>query len=208
MTARDNIWQRLHKQKRDVALPGNWQSRQQFADLAGQFVAALTAVHGEPHLVENWDTAVARLESLLQTLQAQRLVLNNEDPLPSLNLPQRWPHLTCHIVGQSEGNLRHFAAEADVGLSGAVAAIAETGSVLVQSGPGQSRVATLFPPVHIVLLPLSRLTPDLFTFTATRQGALPANLTFISGPSKTADIEQTMAIGVHGPKRFIVILYP
>jgi L-lactate dehydrogenase complex protein LldG len=68
-------------------------------------------------------------------------------------------------------------------------------------------MATLLPPVHIALVPESRLTADLFTWTAARQGPLPANVTLVSGPSKTADIEQTMAIGVHGPKRFIVVLY-
>jgi L-lactate utilization protein LutC len=77
----------------------------------------------------------------------------------------------------------------------------------VSSGPGRSRLATLLPPVHIALVPTSRMTTDIFTFTAARQGELPANMVFISGPSKTGDIEQTMSIGVHGPKRFIVILY-
>ncbi|MEZ4767250.1 MAG: LUD domain-containing protein [Caldilineales bacterium] len=79
--------------------------------------------------------------------------------------------------------------------------------MLVTSGPGRSRLVPLLPPVHIALAPTSRLTSDLFTWTAQRGGDVPSNLTLITGPSKTADIEQTLAIGVHGPKRFIVILY-
>ncbi|MGB4871273.1 MAG: LUD domain-containing protein, partial [Candidatus Promineifilaceae bacterium] len=85
--------------------------------------------------------------------------------------------------------------------------LAETGSVILSSGPAQSRMATLLPPIHIVLLPTSRLTSDIFTWTQARQETIPANITLISGPSKTADIEQTMAVGVHGPKRFVVIVY-
>ncbi|MEZ4641193.1 MAG: lactate utilization protein [Chloroflexota bacterium] len=155
----------------------------------------------------------AQLGAILAELGAQRVVANNEAPIADLNLPTRWPHIQWHIVGETAGDLREFCTYADVGLSSGIAAIAETGSVVIHSGSAQSRVATLFPPVHIVLLPTSRLTTDLFTFTATHKnthlanGTLPAAMTFISGPSKTADIEQTMAIGVHGPKRFIVILY-
>ena len=56
-----------------------------------------------------------------------------------------------------------------------------------------------------------RLTTDLFTWVSEWQrgepGSMPANVTLISGPSKTADIEQTLAVGVHGPKRLIVLLY-
>ncbi len=207
MTARDDILQRLSKQQRNITPPDKWQTPQEFTDLVEQFVAALTAVHGEPHLTPNLEAAAQKLGEILAELGAERVVANDEAPLNELNLRERWPAIQWHIVGQSAGDLREFAAHANVGLSSGAAAIAETGSVLIRSGPGQSRVATLFPPVHVVLLPTNRLTPDLFTFPAARKGDLPANVTFVSGPSKTADIEQTMAIGVHGPKRFIVILY-
>jgi len=61
--------------------------------------------------------------------------------------------------------------------------------------------------VHVALLPTSALVPDIFTFVATQNAVLPASRTFVSGPSKTADIEMVLSIGVHGPKRLIVILY-
>jgi L-lactate dehydrogenase complex protein LldG len=110
-------------------------------------------------------------------------------------------------VGQTPGDLKAVCAAADVGISGADAALAETGSVVISSGPGRSRLATLLPPVHVALVSTTLLTSDLFTWTAARQGDLPANVVLVSGPSKTADIEQVLAIGVHGPKRFIVVLY-
>ncbi len=98
-------------------------------------------------------------------------------------------------------------AQADVGVSGADAALAETGTVILRSGSGRSRLVTLLPPIHLALVPVKCLQPDLFTWIADREGPLPAGLTLVSGPSKTGDIEQTLAIGVHGPKRFIVVLY-
>ena len=78
--------------------------------------------------------------------------------------------------------------------------------MVLDSGLGRSRLATLLPPVHVALVYHHQLQPDIFTWTAGRDEAWPANVVLVSGPSKTADIEQTLTVGVHGPKRFIVLL--
>ena len=110
-------------------------------------------------------------------------------------------------MGQTAGDLREFCARADVGLSGAEAALAETGSIVIRSGSGKSRLVTLLPPVHVALVPVSCFTMDIFTWTAERSGEMPANLILISGPSKTADIEFKLTLGVHGPGHMIVVLF-
>lgn len=204
MNPRDEILTRLRQAQRDETLPPPWQSRRDFPDLAARFRQALTAVKGEVHQVDSLAAAYELTNQLLQQLEAEKVVLNDERPLH--NLP-RLPHITYHQVGQEDGALRDFCASADAGLTSADAALAETGTVILTSGPGKSRLASLLPPVHIALVPITALTTDLFTWTAGFNRQLPANLNFISGPSKTADIEQTMAVGVHGPKRFIVVLY-
>ena len=94
-----------------------------------------------------------------------------------------------------------------VGSSGVEVALAVTGSLVFHSGPGISRLATLLPPIHMALVPLSCLVPDIFTWAASRHGEMPANLNLISGPSKSADIEFTLTLGVHGPKRLVAVLY-
>jgi L-lactate dehydrogenase complex protein LldG len=147
------------------------------------------------------------LGDLLRQLEAEQIVANNELPLNGFPLAEKWPEAEWFVVGQSEGELRAFCETADVGLTSADAAFAETGSLVVSSGSGKSRMASLLPPVHIALVPESKLTADIFTWTAAQKGAPPTNTVFISGPSKTADIEMTLVKGVHGPKRFIVILY-
>ncbi len=206
-SARDDMLTRIRLQYRDVTPPPVWRSRRHFDDLAARFEEALTKVKGEVIRAASLDEALRRLDETLDALEARCVVVNDELLLAGLDLAARWPGRELHVVGRTSGDLRAVCASADVGLSSADAALAETGSLVVTSGPGRSRLATLLPPVHLALVPTSRLTTDLFTFTAARSGAQPASMTIISGPSKTADIEQTMAIGVHGPKRFIVVLY-
>jgi L-lactate dehydrogenase complex protein LldG len=99
-----------------------------------------------------------------------------------------------------------------VGVTGALAGIADTGSIVVQSGPHRLRAASLLPETHIVLLSADRLYPTMAAFFAAhsaRELTLSAsNLVFITGPSRTADIEMIITRGVHGPKRLCVVLIP
>lgn len=205
--SRSRILSRLRQHERHLPLPAQWTSRRHYADLADQFSQALIAAHGEVHHAGTVAQAQTVLQQLLQQLHPLKIVLNDESPLTEWNLPTLLPHWQWFTVGQTAGNLRTFCEQADVGISASQAAFAETGSVVMSSGIGQSRLATLLPPVHIALLATGQLLPDIFSWAQNRKGEMPANLLFITGPSKTADIEQTMAIGVHGPQRFIVILY-
>jgi L-lactate dehydrogenase complex protein LldG len=99
-----------------------------------------------------------------------------------------------------------------VGVTGALAGIADTGSIVVQSGPQRSRAASLLPETHIALLPLDRLYPTMAAFFAAHSAQeltlSASNLVFITGPSRTADIEMIITRGVHGPKRLCVVLLP
>ena len=207
MPAREEILNRLHSQARDVTPPVPWRSRRQFADPAEQFSQALTAVAGEVHIASTRAEALDILSGLLREIEAKSALIDDHPVLAGLDTAVRWPDIQWHVVGHSDGDLRQFATAADVGISGADAALAETGTVVVSSGPGRSRLTSLMPPAHIALVPASCLTSDLFTWMDRQKPPLPASVTLISGPSKTADIEQTMAVGVHGPGRFIALLY-
>ena len=211
MTARDEILTTLKASRRTVAAPGPWKSRRAFPDLAARFVEALTMVGGEVHQADDLEAALGLVGSFLAELAPKDVVVDGTPPLDQLDIQARWPAVMWHLPEErattDPAAWRELCARAELGISGADAALAETGTIVLRSGSGRSRLATLLPPVHLALVPVERLQPDLFTWTAARKGRFPAGVTLVSGPSKTADIEQTLAIGVHGPKRFVVVLY-
>ena len=96
----------------------------------------------------------------------------------------------------------------DASLTLARGAVAETGSLLLWPSPSEPRLLSLVPPVHFVLLDVDTIHADLLSMM-TAQGwsqGLPTNVLLICGPSKTADIQQTLAYGAHGPKELVVLL--
>jgi L-lactate utilization protein LutC len=207
MSARDEILNRLRTKSRQAEPPQPWRSRREFDDLASQYEKALKAVKGEVRHAAGLEGALDQLDQLLHELEAEKVIVDDHPLLKDVDFAGRWPEVDWFIVGKTEGDTRPFAAAADLGISVADIALAETGSVVMSSGAGRSRLTSLLPPVHAVLLPHAALTPDIFTWTAARGEEWPSSLTLVSGPSKTADIEQTMAVGVHGPKRFIALFF-
>jgi len=89
-----------------------------------------------------------------------------------------------------------------VGVTGAHAALADTGSVGLVHGQGRARLVSLLPPVHVALVPVDRLHATLGALLAAEPDFLraSANVVFVTGPSRTADIEMTLTRGVHGPR--------
>jgi L-lactate dehydrogenase complex protein LldG len=85
------------------------------------------------------------------------------------------------------------------GITGALAGIAETGTLAVQSGDGQPLTASLLPEIHIAVLRASDIWENLEQIFKTHKVENYPSLVLISGPSRTADIEMTLTIGVHGP---------
>ncbi len=102
------------------------------------------------------------------------------------------------------------AVDADqVGISGCFCGIAETGTLLLLSGPESPATVSLLPETHIALVDVSRIVAtmeDAFDLLRAEHGCLPRAVNFISGPSRTGDIEQTIVLGAHGPCRVHLIL--
>jgi L-lactate dehydrogenase complex protein LldG len=102
------------------------------------------------------------------------------------------------------------AVDADkVGISGSFCAIAETGTLMLLSGPDSPATVSLLPETHIALVDASRIVgtmEEAFALLRAERGSLPRAVNFISGPSRTGDIEQTIVLGAHGPCRVHLVL--
>ena len=116
-----------------------------------------------------------------------------------------WPAVYDGPASRTE--VRQRLAESGMGITGADYAIAETGSVVVAPRQGLSRLVSVVPPVHVAIVRPSDVVGTLDDLFALRRleyarngGDMGSYLNFITGPSRTADIEQTIVVGVHGPR--------
>jgi L-lactate dehydrogenase complex protein LldG len=94
------------------------------------------------------------------------------------------------------------------GFRTAEAAIAETGTVVETSAGGKTLLPGLIADVHVSIVRVASVVPRMEEALAAFTAAPPRNVSFLSGPSKTGDIEQTLTVGAHGPKKAIVLLLP
>jgi L-lactate dehydrogenase complex protein LldG len=158
------------------------------------------------HLVRAANASEARqwIVDKTRELQAKRLLRQNEPELEALQLEaslQETEIIVWDAVPRQERLAA--AANADIGLVAADAAVAHTASILVTSSALKGRSVSLLPAVLFILLPAerirTRLGEVLRTFDEIPREELPAGIHFISGPSRSSDIENDLTIGVHGP---------
>lgn len=117
------------------------------------------------------------------------------------DLPWKQAGLSVEFRKPQEGDV--------VGLTGCFCATAETGSLVLLSGPQTYASAGLLPETHIAIVPASRIVSgheEAFALIRSERGELPRAVNFVSGPSRTGDIEQTIVLGAHGPYRVHVIV--
>lgn len=122
-----------------------------------------------------------------------------------------WPAVAPYDWGSAGIQLQARAARGDdmVGITGAFAGIAETGTLMLLSGPKTPATVSLLPETHIAVLETERVVATMeqaWDRLRLEHGALPRAVNFISGPSRTADIEQTVTLGAHGPYRVLIIV--
>ena len=96
----------------------------------------------------------------------------------------------------------------DMGITGACAGLAESGSVVLTHGPGRPRMASLVPEIHVALLETKLLDRTLAHWSSKHSDVVAetANLVLVTGPSRTGDIELQLNLGVHGPRHLHVVL--
>jgi L-lactate dehydrogenase complex protein LldG len=185
-------------------------------DLCERLAAEIDAVGGEATIVADLAAARAKLLQLLREAETNSALCWRHELLDRLGLAELLDsqnivrHDYDELASRDETDRRETVLAAGIGISSVDCAIAETGTLMVCSRPGQERIASLLPPMHVAVVERSQVVPDLIdaiNLLHTRGlNKLPSNIALITGPSKTGDIELQLTIGVHGPGKWRVII--
>lgn len=217
MSSRDTILQRLrHRSGGEITAPAcdfsvlkrpDWSTLEKLE----LFQKMIESVHGEVHRTTESEW-VGLLAGLLQSRGVQNMLIspvhqigqtlkeaaNSRDDLPDLliydEVIEHWQPELFNTV--------------DVGITSTRGGIAETGSLILWPSADEPRLMSLVPPIHVAVLYASELYSTFHEAMLAQRWheGMPTNALLVSGPSKTADIEQILVYGVHGPKELIVLV--
>ena len=177
------------------------------------FAARAQAVSAEVHRFPVRADALAFILDFVRTLEGSRIqpsfAVWAECPflrgLDLLGLTESAPGLTFQVT-------RGSASTATVGISQVDLAIADTGTLVQNATAVEQRLVSMLPSVHVAIVETGAIMPDLTAalsrFSTEQGGGVdgpPPYLSFITGPSRTADIERVLTIGVHGPERLVIV---
>lgn len=182
--------------------------------LVRQFGEELTMLGADVFLAQNADDAQGYIRDVVRRHQAQRIALSAAPIFSTLTVAALLVEEGAQLIplppqGQSEGleEYKRQLMTADLGITGADAGLAESGTLVLRTGHTEGRLASLLPPVHLAIIKADQLLPGVAEFIM--QSKCPPSssaVIFITGPSRTADIELTLTVGVHGPKQLHVLV--
>jgi len=214
--ARERIFARLNNARpepitrgpRVADLPVKTFSRQEkIENLKSLMEAMRTEVY-----ITGAQTWLAKLAEVLTQRNVKRLLYGPRSPIGEA-LQNTWqaddgelPELVPY--DQKIEQLKDEVFHIDAGITSTYGAIAETGALILWSSEEEPRQMSLVPPIHIAVLQADKIYNTFLEVMQKENWAagMPTNAFLISGPSKTADIELTLAFGVHGPKELIVLV--
>lgn len=218
MSARANILGRLRGTTTTVPpLPDvrdwytNHRRNEDMPRRAARLRTALEAVHTEVHATTRTDWP----DLLLRIAAAKRLrnLLIGDNTSHDAELDARKPKdlQLIRYANPIETWRDQLFDEIDASLTSARSAIAETGTLILWPDAAEPRLMSLVAPLHFILLDTTNIHADFHSAMSAEgwKDTMPTNALLISGPSKTADIQQTLAYGAHGPRELVVLLcYP
>lgn len=176
-----------------------------------RFAERLNGVGGEARILQDEEAAVSVLRGLIGEIPAGSGVLMSDDPeLLRLAVPRLISECGARRIHPGNAALPE-AAEASLGITTAVAGIADTGTIILRHTANTGRLSALLAPFHVALLSRRTIFPDKITYLRSLRnpklelGSDP--MTWVTGPSLTADIEKVLIRGAHGPRRVVVLIY-
>ena len=180
-------------------------------DPPARFLEELEALGGHARRVESLEEARDYVVSLARERGAKMLIRWDVQELEELGVDEPLGEAGVEVVlWRDLEDFREVTAKADIGLSTADWAIADTGSLVLTSGRGKGRTVTLLPPTYVAVVPADRVlrtVPEAIEkYAWSEAGGLPANVVFHTGPSRSRDIEMEIFVGMHGPGDVHVVL--
>jgi len=170
-----------------------------------EFETRAKAVSGEVFRVPDAAAARETLLRLVDEVGAKKAVVV-ESPIQEAAGITEALRLRGVTVYTEPTDIAAHAETADIGISGVEFGVAETGSVFQDGTSIATRLVTILPPLHVVFLPSANIVPGITeAFDIISPSFDRGYIGFITGPSRTADIERVLTIGVHGPGRFAII---
>jgi L-lactate dehydrogenase complex protein LldG len=213
MSARDNILRRIRARQGKPAVPAVAERQAAASHIGAHPPSPRPQMAWDP--VARFREQALRLASTIEDVTsldgvpaaAARYLRQHELPLVAVCWPQ---FADLPWVGAGLEVAARAARDTDlVGITGAFCAIAETGTLMTLSGAGTPATVSLLPETHIAIVPASRIVrgmEEAWELARAELRELPRAVNFISGPSRTADIEQTVTLGAHGPYRVHILL--
>lgn len=168
--------------------------------LIENFRKNLEFVGGNCSVVYDETEAAEVLLSIISGKNARKIAFSNS---PSVKKIVGFLKTDAEFIENASADILF---ESDLGVTGAQWAIAETGTLVLESESEKHRLTSLVPPVHVCILEAVKIRQTLGEVLEILQKDLSRTITFITGASRTSDIELTLAIGVHGPGELHVIL--
>jgi L-lactate dehydrogenase complex protein LldG len=169
-----------------------------------RFGQALEAVAGHCLVVRGAAAAAEALRQIAEQRGARRVAVSDS---PLVGRIMKLAELPGEVL---ENAAPEDLFDCDLGVTGAQWAVAETGTLVLESDAERHRLASLVPTAHVALVEARRVRQTLGevlqTINDRGEGGLSRAVTFVTGPSRTSDIELTLAIGVHGPAELYVII--
>jgi L-lactate dehydrogenase complex protein LldG len=161
-----------------------------------QLLAEIEKLSGVTRRLADQDALRVALAELVQTEEVRRATVWTTPDLAVWGVAETLKALGVELVSAQAD--KHLVAACELGVTGVDAALPETGTLLLRSSPERARVVSLLPRVHLAIFTPSALRADLHQAFADAKDAGYSVL--VTGPSRTADIELTLTLGVHGPK--------
>jgi len=213
IAAKNNILKKLNKEVAGADYtklpdePGYQYPQLSPTEQLTQFITHLQANHAQVIKIAKVDIAKVVSEQLKQ--RDITTLLHGKDATFSAQLAEIDDNVKREVYDfDLQENKDKLFNDTPAGITNSCAAIAATGTIVLWPTVEEPRALSLVPPVHFVIVDANKLYSTFASLITAQQwqDKLPTNIVLVSGPSKTADIQQTLAYGAHGPKELIVLL--